>query len=100
MDLRKHREARRENLFSSSSLPQVEIEILDATEVCESKLTLLTDAAEPTMVYSVSPIAGTVSERAVACLIEADFFSARYCGSQSPSARPARGTDWSLLRAN
>ena len=33
--------------FSSSSLPQVEIEILDAEEVCGGALELLTDAPEP-----------------------------------------------------
>ena len=35
--------------FSSSSLPKVEIEILDAEEVCDcATLTLFTDAPEPT----------------------------------------------------
>ena len=34
--------------FSSSSLPQVEIEILDAGEVCEGPLSLFTDAPMPT----------------------------------------------------
>ncbi len=33
--------------FSSSSLPQAEIEILDANDVCEGSLTLFTDAPEP-----------------------------------------------------
>ncbi len=33
--------------FSSSSLPEVEIEILDADDVCEGSLTLFTDAPEP-----------------------------------------------------
>jgi len=33
--------------FSSSSLPEVEIEILDAEEVCEDPLKLFTDAPEP-----------------------------------------------------
>ena len=33
--------------FSSSSLPQVEIQILDAEEVCEGALELLTNAPEP-----------------------------------------------------
>ena len=33
--------------FSSSSLPKVEIEILDAVEVCEGPLTLFTDAPAP-----------------------------------------------------
>ena len=32
---------------SSSSLPEVEIEILDAEEVCERELELFTDAPEP-----------------------------------------------------
>ena len=34
--------------FSSSSLPEVDIEILDADEVCEGELVLFTDAPEPT----------------------------------------------------
>ena len=33
--------------FSSSSLPKVEIRILDASAICESELTLFTDAPEP-----------------------------------------------------
>jgi len=33
--------------FSSSSLPKVEIEILDAETVCEGELLLFTDAPEP-----------------------------------------------------
>ena len=33
--------------FSSSSLPQVEIQILDAEEVCEGALELFTDGPEP-----------------------------------------------------
>jgi len=33
--------------FSSSSLPEVEIEILNAEEVCEGELTLFTDAPKP-----------------------------------------------------
>ena len=33
--------------FSSSSLPQVEIQILDANEVCEGALTLFEGAPEP-----------------------------------------------------
>jgi len=35
------------NGFSSSSLPEVKIEILDAEEVCEGELTLFTDAPKP-----------------------------------------------------
>ena len=34
--------------FSSSSLPKVDIRILDADEVCEGPLTLFEDAPEPT----------------------------------------------------
>ncbi len=33
--------------FSSSSLPEVDIEILDAEEICEGELELFTDAPEP-----------------------------------------------------
>ena len=33
--------------FSSSSLPAVEIEILDAEEICEEPLLLFTEAPEP-----------------------------------------------------
>ena len=33
--------------FSSSSLPRVDIKILDAEEVCEEELELFTDAPEP-----------------------------------------------------
>ncbi len=56
--------------FSSSSLPEVEIEILDAEEVCEGELELFTDAPEPVSSsepFDIDPPAGPDPLASAAC---------------------------------
>ena len=59
--------------FSSSSLPEVDIEILDADEICEGELELFTDAPEP--VSSSEPFDIEPPIEACPCWDEADLLS-------------------------